>query len=71
MDANRILKAKGQFNLKVQFALKPLEMYGQKPFVDQAVEIVKMLNEIAIYEAVGEQPPERIVRKLTNWQAGV
>jgi hypothetical protein len=68
MDTDRILKAKGQFNLKVQYALKHLELYTQKPFMDQAVEIVKMLDELAIYEAAGEQPPEDLMRKLMTYQ---
>ncbi len=71
MSKDRILKAKGLFNLKVQHALKPLEMYGQKPFVDHALEVIKMLNELAIYEAAGDQPPGTLVRKLQNWQNAV
>lgn len=69
MDDSRILKAKGRFNLRVQVALKPLEMYGQKPFVDYALNVIKMLNEIAIYEVIEAQPPAELVRNLQNWQS--
>ncbi len=71
VDVNRILKAKGQFNLKVRFALKPLEMYGQKPFVEHALDVIKMLNEMAIYEATGESPPDALVNRLRVWQDSV
>jgi hypothetical protein len=71
LDTNRISKAKGQFNLKVQHVLKPLEMYGQKSLVESALDVIKALNELAIYEAVGEQPPETLIRKLQNWQNSV
>jgi hypothetical protein len=69
MDNDRIIKAKGQFNFRLKSALKPLEMYGQKPFVDRAFDIIKMLNEIAICEASGERPPDEIISRLKTWQS--
>jgi hypothetical protein len=68
MDAERIGKARGQFSLRARAALKPLEMYGQKACVDGALEILRMLNDIAIYESAGETPPENLVKKLADWQ---
>lgn len=69
MDAERISKARGQFNLRARVALRPLEMYGQKAYVDCAMEILRVLNEIAIYESAGENPPENLIKRLADWQA--
>ena len=39
--------------------------------MDYALDMIKMLNEITVYEAIGEQPPKMLVRKLQAWQRGV
>jgi len=69
MDAERISRARGHFNLRARAALRPLEMYGQKAYVDCALEILRVLNEIAIYESAGEIPPENLIKQLADWQA--
>lgn len=43
-------------------------MFGQKVFVDCAFEIIRMLNDVAIYESLGERPPDNLVRRLADWQ---
>ena len=69
MDIARINKARGKFILRARAALKPLEMYGQKAYVDCALEVLQLLNEIAIYESAGENPPEHLIKRLADWQA--
>lgn len=39
--------------------------------MDYALDMIKMLNEIAVYEAIGEHTPKMLVRKLQDWQRGV
>lgn len=63
-------KVKGQFNLRVAIALDPLRQYGQSPFVDEAVNVIKMLNEIALFEITGEIPPQSLVDELNHYTNG-
>ncbi len=59
-------KAIGQFNLRLPAIFTPLEMYGQKPYVEQAIIALKLLNSIACYEAGGIEIPLDLVHKLNE-----
>ena len=63
-------KVKGQFNLRVAIALDPLRQYGQSPFVDEALSVIRMLNEIALCEITGQIPPQELIDQLNHYTNG-